>query len=194
MGALAARCADSAVPGVSLRRAGPLPADRGCGGQHRRPGRCAGPVPGVHARRHRPALGRCNSAVGAPAPCVLRCCVVRRARHDLAPGGVRHLRRDVGVPGRAGGVVRDPCRGPGTGDRVDDRGGGCPGAGQRHGLHPLLFDPLIAALALLTAPWTARGLLAAWRAGTVLAATAVLLAAGLGPAGAATGVVSSGRC
>ena len=58
----------------------------------------------------------------------------------------------------------------------------------------LLFDPLIAALALLTAPWTARGLLAAWRAGTVLAATAVLLAAGLGPAGAATGVVSSGRC
>ena len=47
----------------------------------------------------------------------------------------------------------------------------------------LLFDPLIAALALLTAPWTARGLLAAWRAGTVLAATAVLLAAGLGAGG-----------
>jgi hypothetical protein len=43
----------------------------------------------------------------------------------------------------------------------------------------LLFDPLIAALALLTAPWTARGLLAARRAGTVLAATAALLAAGL---------------
>ena len=40
----------------------------------------------------------------------------------------------------------------------------------------LLFDPLIAALALLTAPWTARGLLAARRTGTVLAATAALLA------------------
>ena len=47
----------------------------------------------------------------------------------------------------------------------------------------LLFDPLIAALALLTAPWAARGLLAARRAGTVLAATAVLLAAGLGAVG-----------
>ena len=47
----------------------------------------------------------------------------------------------------------------------------------------LLFDPLIAALALLTAPWTARGLLAARRAGTVLAATAALLAAGLGAGG-----------
>ena len=47
----------------------------------------------------------------------------------------------------------------------------------------LLFDPLIAALALITAPWTARGLLAARRAGTVLAATAVLLAAGLGAGG-----------
>jgi Dolichyl-phosphate-mannose-protein mannosyltransferase len=54
----------------------------------------------------------------------------------------------------------------------------------------LLFDPLIAALALLTAPWTARGLLAARRAGTLmaatavlLAATAVLLAAGLGAGG-----------
>jgi 4-amino-4-deoxy-L-arabinose transferase-like glycosyltransferase len=47
----------------------------------------------------------------------------------------------------------------------------------------LLFDPLIAALALLTAPWTGRGLLAARRAGTVLAATAALLAAGLGAGG-----------
>ncbi len=40
----------------------------------------------------------------------------------------------------------------------------------------LLFDPLVAALALLTAPWTRRGLLAAARAGTVLAGTAALLA------------------
>jgi hypothetical protein len=47
----------------------------------------------------------------------------------------------------------------------------------------LLFDPLIAALALLTAPWTARGLLAARRTGTVLAVTAVLLAAGMGAGG-----------
>ena len=45
----------------------------------------------------------------------------------------------------------------------------------------LLFDPLIAALALLTAPGAGR--LAARRAGTVLAATAVLLAAGLGAGG-----------
>jgi hypothetical protein len=47
----------------------------------------------------------------------------------------------------------------------------------------LLFDPLIAALALLTTPWTARGLLAARRAGTVLVVTAALLAAGLGAGG-----------
>ena len=46
----------------------------------------------------------------------------------------------------------------------------------------LLFDPLIAALALLTAPGPGR-LGAARRAGTVLAATAVLLAAGLGAGG-----------
>ena len=58
----------------------------------------------------------------------------------------------------------------------------------------LLFDPLIAALALLTAPGPPGGLVAARRAGTVLAATAALLAAGLGPAGAATWLVSSGRC
>ena len=45
----------------------------------------------------------------------------------------------------------------------------------------LLFDPLIAALALLTAPGGGR--LAARRAGTVLAATAALLAAGLGAGG-----------
>jgi hypothetical protein len=43
----------------------------------------------------------------------------------------------------------------------------------------LLFDPLIAALALLTAPGAGAGWLAARRAGTVLAATAALLAAGL---------------
>ena len=47
----------------------------------------------------------------------------------------------------------------------------------------LLFDPLVAALALLTAPQVNRGLLAARRAGTVLAAAAVLLAAGLGLGG-----------
>jgi MFS family permease len=47
----------------------------------------------------------------------------------------------------------------------------------------LLFDPLIAALALLTAPPTVGGMLAARRAVTVLAATAALLAAGLGIAG-----------
>ena len=45
----------------------------------------------------------------------------------------------------------------------------------------LLFDPLIAALALLTAPGAGR--LAARRAGTVLAVTAALLAAGLGAGG-----------
>jgi hypothetical protein len=47
----------------------------------------------------------------------------------------------------------------------------------------LLFDPLVAALALLTAPQAGRGLLAARRAATVLAVTAVLLAAGLGLGG-----------
>jgi len=43
----------------------------------------------------------------------------------------------------------------------------------------LLFDPLVAALALFTAPQANRGLLAARRAGTVLAVAAVLLAVGL---------------
>jgi len=49
----------------------------------------------------------------------------------------------------------------------------------------LLFDPLIAALALLTAPGAGAGAgrLAARRAGTVLAATAALLAAALGAGG-----------
>ena len=47
----------------------------------------------------------------------------------------------------------------------------------------MLFDPLVAALALLTAPQAGRGLLAARRAATVLAVTAVLLAAGLGLGG-----------
>ena len=112
----------------------------GSGGQHRRAGRCPGSVPGVHARRHCPAVGCCGPAV-RPAGRVLRGRIVRRARHDLAPGGVRHLRRDVGVPGRAGGLVRNPRRGPGTGDRVDGRGGGRPGAGQRHGLHLFAVRP-----------------------------------------------------
>jgi hypothetical protein len=39
----------------------------------------------------------------------------------------------------------------------------------------LLFDPLIAALALLTSPWSSRGLLAARRVGTLLVGTAALL-------------------
>jgi len=47
----------------------------------------------------------------------------------------------------------------------------------------LLFAPLIAALALLTAPHAGRGWLAARRAGTLLAATAALLAVGLGVGG-----------
>ncbi len=47
----------------------------------------------------------------------------------------------------------------------------------------LLFAPLIAALALLTAPQAGRGWLAARRAGTLLAATAALLTAGLGAGG-----------
>ena len=50
-------------------------------------------------------------------------------------GGVRHLRRDVGVPGRAGGLVRDPAGSAGTGDRVDARRGGRARAGQCRGVH-----------------------------------------------------------
>ena len=68
MGALAARCADSAVPEVSLWRAGPLPAGRRGGGQHRRAGRCPGPVLGVHAWRHCPAVGRCRPACSGGGP------------------------------------------------------------------------------------------------------------------------------
>ena len=89
-------------------------------------------------------------------------------------------------------VIRAGARGPATGWMV--AAAAVLALANATAYASLLFDPLIAALALLTAPWTARGLLAARRAGTVLAVTAALLAAGWGPAGAATWLVSSGRC
>ena len=48
---------------------------------------------------------------------------------DAAPGLVRHLRRHVGVPDRAGRLVRDPGRAARRGDRLDARGRGRAGAG-----------------------------------------------------------------
>ena len=50
---------------------------------------------------------------------------------DAAPGLVRHLRRHVPVPGRAGLLVRRPGRGPAGRDRLDARRRGRAGAGQR---------------------------------------------------------------
>jgi hypothetical protein len=78
-------------------------------------------------------------------------------------------------------VIRAGARGPATGWMV--AAAGALALANATAYTSLLFDPLIAALALLTAPWTARGLLAARRAGTVLAATAALLAAGLAAGG-----------
>ena len=78
-------------------------------------------------------------------------------------------------------VIRAGARGPATGWMV--AAAAVLALANATAYTSLLFDPLIAALALLTAPWTARGLLAARRAGTVLAVTAVLLAAGLGAGG-----------
>ena len=77
----------------------------------------------------------------------------------------------------AWGVIRAGAREPATGWMV--AAGAVLALANATAYTSLLFDPLIAALALLTAPWTARGLLAARRTGTVLAATAALLAAGL---------------
>jgi hypothetical protein len=70
-------------------------------------------------------------------------------------------------------VIRPGARGPATGWML--AGAGVLALANAAAYTTLLFDPLIAALALLTSPWTSRGLLAARRAGTVLAGTAALL-------------------
>jgi hypothetical protein len=70
-------------------------------------------------------------------------------------------------------VIRPGARGPATGWML--AGASALALANATAYTTLLFDPLIAALALLTSPWTRRGLLAARRAGTVLAGTAALL-------------------
>jgi hypothetical protein len=70
-------------------------------------------------------------------------------------------------------VIRPGARGPATGWML--AGAGLLALANVAAYTTLLFDPLIAALALLTSPWTSRGLLAARRAGTVLGGTAALL-------------------
>jgi hypothetical protein len=70
-------------------------------------------------------------------------------------------------------VIRPGARGPATGWML--AGAGVLALANAAAYTTLLFDPLVAALALLTSPWTSRGLLAARRAGTVLGGTAALL-------------------
>ena len=70
-------------------------------------------------------------------------------------------------------VIRPGARGPATGWML--AGAGVLALANLAAYTTLLFDPLIVALALLTSPWTSRGLLAARRAGTVLVGTAALL-------------------
>ena len=70
-------------------------------------------------------------------------------------------------------VIRPGARGPATGWML--AGAGVLALANVAAYTTLLFDPLIVALALLTSPWTSRGLLAARRAGTVLVGTAALL-------------------
>jgi hypothetical protein len=74
-------------------------------------------------------------------------------------------------------VIRPGDRGPATGWML--AGAAVLALANVAAYTTLLFDPLIAAIALLTSPWTRRGLLAALRAGTVLAGTAALLGLGL---------------
>ncbi len=74
-------------------------------------------------------------------------------------------------------VIRPAARGPATGWML--AGAGVLALANATAYTTLLFDPLIAALALLTAPWTSRGLLAARRAGMVLVGTAALLGLGV---------------
>ena len=74
-------------------------------------------------------------------------------------------------------VIRPGIPGPATGWMV--AGASILALANATAYTTLLFDPLIAALALLTAPPAPNSLLAARRAGTVLAATAALVAAGL---------------
>ena len=99
----------------------------------RGPGRRPDPVAGVHAGGNNAAVGHRRAAVRAPGR-VLRRRAVRRPGPDAAPGLVRHLRRHVGIPDRAGRLVRDPGRPAGRGDRLDARGGSRAGAGQRRGV------------------------------------------------------------
>ena len=138
MGELAARHGHPAVSLLLLRRPGDLPAARRARGPRRRPDRGPGPVPGLHARGDHAAVERGPAAVRA-AGRVLRRGAVRGAGPDPAPGRVRHLRRPVAVPRRAGGVVRAARRGPGGSAGPHDRGGRGPGAGQRH---VLFHDPV----------------------------------------------------
>jgi 4-amino-4-deoxy-L-arabinose transferase-like glycosyltransferase len=70
-------------------------------------------------------------------------------------------------------VIRPGARGPATGWMLG--GAGVLALANVAAYTTLLFDPLVVALALLTSPWTSRGLLAARRAGTVLVGTAALL-------------------
>jgi hypothetical protein len=86
-------------------------------------------------------------------------------------------------------VIRPGARGPATGWML--AGAGVLALANATAYTTLLFDPLVAVLALLTSPWTGRGLLAARRAGTLLAGTAALLGLGLavtsGPSGYLSG-------
>ena len=70
-------------------------------------------------------------------------------------------------------VIRPEARGPATGWML--AGAAALALANVTAYTTLLSAPLIAALALLTSPWTSHGLLAARRAGTVLAGTAALL-------------------
>ena len=70
-------------------------------------------------------------------------------------------------------VIRPGARGPATGWML--AGAAVLALANVTAYTTLLSDPIIVALALLTSPWTSRGLLAARRAGTVLAGTAALL-------------------
>ena len=129
-------CTGRSLPPFSrllLRRPGDLPAAGGAGRQHRRAGRGPAAVAGVHAGGDRAGVGHDRAAVRA-AGGVLRGRAVRGAGADAAPGRVRHLRRHGTVPDRAGRLVRGPGRGPGPRGRLDGRGWGRAGAGQRRGV------------------------------------------------------------
>ncbi len=130
---LAARDGDPPVRVVLLRRAGDLPAAGRAGRRSRGAGRRAAAVAGLHAGLDGAAVGG-DGPGGRPPRRVLLLRPVRGVGPGAAPGRVRDLRRDVGVPPCARVLAGRQRPGHQRGGRADGPGRRGPRAGQRHRL------------------------------------------------------------